>query len=207
MLRKLALQRKSQEDRIQKKPRKRDIIAEYADFKSNAYAPKTRLGLLVDQRSNNFDSRGADIQSISAQDLAETVPSSMLNSTIFAPKSLKEPQKRSERIIDGRLEHVQSLIEAKRASNGQTSKSNMSDGRGDTAPTWMKKRSKIHRPETPKIKPEPDNTVSNAIVLLQRLLRGRAVQNMMFEGRTRRRELLRELRYEERLEEAAHERT
>merc|ERR1712072_1407048 len=70
----------------------------------------------------------------------------------------------------------------------------------------MKKRSKVQRPATPSIVPDPDNSVPNAIILLQRLLRGRAVQNMMFEGRSRRRELLRELRYEEQLEEAAHER-
>lgn len=33
-----------------------------------------------------------------------------------------------------------------------------------------------------------------AVLLLQRLIRGRAVQNVMFEGKERRKELIRELR-------------
>lgn len=38
-----------------------------------------------------------------------------------------------------------------------------------------------------------------AVLLLQRLIRGRAVQNVMFEGKERRKELIRELRLAKRV--------
>lgn len=209
MLRKLANQRKREEARIQKKSNKRDIISDYADYKSNAYAPKTRLGLLVDQQSSKYDSRAQDIQPLQAQDLSESIPASMLTSVVKVPKPLRDVQKRAERLIDSRLEYMHSLMAKEQRAGAEaagktaaaaTSDSADADGTsadGDAVPTWLKKRSKVQRPATPSIAPEPDNSEANAIVLLQRLLRGRAVQNMMFEGRNRRRELLKELRFEE----------
>lgn len=59
------------------------------------------------------------------------------------------------------------------------------------------------RPETPRIediKPMPDDQLlendkrQRAVILLQRLLRGRADQNMMFEGKEKRLDLISELR-------------
>lgn len=42
--------------------------------------------------------------------------------------------------------------------------------------------------------PPQDEEEHLAVLLLQRLIRGRAVQNVMFEGKERRKELIRELR-------------
>lgn len=42
--------------------------------------------------------------------------------------------------------------------------------------------------------PPEDEQEHLAVLLLQRLIRGRAVQNVMFEGKERRKELIRELR-------------
>lgn len=42
--------------------------------------------------------------------------------------------------------------------------------------------------------PPENETEQLAVLLLQRLIRGRAVQNVMFEGKERRKELIRELR-------------
>ena len=47
--------------------------------------------------------------------------------------------------------------------------------------------------------PEHGEEAELAIILLQRLLRGRAAQNMMYEGKERRLELIRELRLDESL--------
>jgi len=56
----------------------------------------------------------------------------------------------------------------------------------------------LERPPTPQTEePDVDDDIENAAVLLQRLIRGRAVQNMMFEGKERRLELIQELRAEE----------
>lgn len=51
------------------------------------------------------------------------------------------------------------------------------------------------RPSTPEAPPLPDEDGQHAaLVLLQRLLRGRAVQNEMYAGKTARLQLVRELR-------------
>lgn len=64
------------------------------------------------------------------------------------------------------------------------------------------RRAKSGRPASPDLTRDPnsgelltdDSQLEQALVLLQRLVRGRAVQNVMFEGRYRRRELIAELR-------------
>eukprot|EP01112_Ceratiomyxa_fruticulosa_P022806 TRINITY_DN8476_c0_g1_i2.p1 TRINITY_DN8476_c0_g1~~TRINITY_DN8476_c0_g1_i2.p1 ORF type:complete len:354 (+),score=97.67 TRINITY_DN8476_c0_g1_i2:95-1063(+) len=66
-------------------------------------------------------------------------------------------------------------------------------------PSVAQKVSKpIPRPPTPTIQAplERDEEKNQAVILLQRLIRGRAVQNLMFEGKERRRELIIELRTE-----------
>lgn len=58
------------------------------------------------------------------------------------------------------------------------------------------------RPDTPKYKgldpndrfSESDDKRRLAVILLQRLIRGRAMQNMMFEGKEKRLDLITELR-------------
>ena len=71
-----------------------------------------------------------------------------------------------------------------------------------TASTMAKKSTKstIVRPPTP-VAVEEQSAESaakdRAISLLQRLIRGRAVQNMMYEAKRRHRDLIRELRYDE----------
>lgn len=62
-------------------------------------------------------------------------------------------------------------------------------------PGWRTKKA-VERPPTPTV-PESvaDEITEPYILLLQRLIRGRAMQNIMFEGKERRRALIRELRY------------
>ncbi|GIL83566.1 hypothetical protein Vretifemale_12354, partial [Volvox reticuliferus] len=59
----------------------------------------------------------------------------------------------------------------------------------------------VERPATPELPVPPalSQPQQAALVLLQRLLRGRAAQNIMYEGRVRRQELIDELRLSERL--------
>ncbi|GIL52182.1 hypothetical protein Vafri_8117, partial [Volvox africanus] len=59
----------------------------------------------------------------------------------------------------------------------------------------------VERPATPELPVPPalSQPQQAALVLLQRLLRGRAAQNIMYEGRLRRQELIDELRLSERL--------
>ncbi len=59
------------------------------------------------------------------------------------------------------------------------------------------------RPPTPTFdgedESEGEDTLQGAVLLLQKLVRGRAVQNVMFEGKERRKELIDELRVEQEL--------
>ena len=54
----------------------------------------------------------------------------------------------------------------------------------------------IPRPPTPTVEvpPEEDENAELATIFLQQIIRGRAIQNMMFEGKTKRFELIKELR-------------
>jgi hypothetical protein len=64
-------------------------------------------------------------------------------------------------------------------------------------PQWRKPQKKIERPPTPTFDTEDEkekDDLDNAVLLLQKLLRGRTTQNMMFEGKERRLELIQEMR-------------
>merc|ERR1711939_539644 len=67
-------------------------------------------------------------------------------------------------------------------------------------------RNILDRPETPRMKddvlPEEEEQEA-AVLLLQRIIRGRAFQNQMFEGKEKRLDLINELRAAERFAETA----
>merc|ERR1719408_1079911 len=67
-------------------------------------------------------------------------------------------------------------------------------------------RNILERPETPRVKedvlPEEEEQEA-AVLLLQRILRGRAYQNRMFEGKEKRLDLINELRAAERYDDTA----
>jgi hypothetical protein len=75
---------------------------------------------------------------------------------------------------------------------------------GAVVPSWRNAKPRTVRPPTPSVPPsdqdaeggedEAITTTTAATLLLQRLLRGRAVQNTMFAGKEKRRELIDELR-------------
>merc|ERR1719443_1325751 len=70
----------------------------------------------------------------------------------------------------------------------------------------MHMRNILERPETPRVKedvlPEEEEQEA-AVLLLQRIIRGRAYQNKMFEGKEKRLDLINELRAAERFAETA----
>jgi len=201
-LRKLANQRKDLEKTIQMKSTKRDIIADYANFKSTVYAPKTRLGLYVDRDSRKYETNAKDLSTYEGiLGLEKTMATSLRD--LRKNKGLKykmtNVMKRRKRVVKNHLEHTYNLIEESKNS-GSTDKSKSGAA---NVPAWLKKKTKVVRPDTPVVEEPANQASTNAIIVLQKLLRGRAVQNMMYEARDRRRELLRELRYEEELEEKA----
>merc|ERR1719310_1619509 len=77
------------------------------------------------------------------------------------------------------------------------------DGKG---PGRFHVRNILDRPETPRVKDDvlpEEEELEAAVLLLQRIIRGRAYQNLMFEGKEKRLDLINELRAAERYAETA----
>ena len=119
-------------------------------------------------------------------------------------------QERKKRVLCLHLDRMDKLIKARKygdasnqhqAPNVRSSEDEAKEGEDEESalPEWRRKVEKMVRPETPRIEdlenfhPEP-TPVHQAVVLLQRLLRGRAIQSMMYEGKESRLELIKELR-------------
>ena len=72
-------------------------------------------------------------------------------------------------------------------------------GKGETSlPSWFSKAEE-ERPQTPRVEvpsesDEARQRITSTVLLLQRLLRGRGAQNVMFQGKERRKALIKELR-------------
>ena len=198
-LRKLAKAR--QADTLGKS--KRDIIMEYADFGSQVYAPITRKGQHPDKQArHNIDVNATDLATLGGlQNLEATLPTRMTQTLVRRPqpKAARSTAARLERTIARDLERVDTLLRT-----GDLAKTGGKPEKVEL-PAWRKRQVRVVRPPTPTVEDDEDedDDVENAVLLLQKLLRGRAVQNMMFESKERRLELIRELRHEEDLMRAA----
>eukprot|EP00913_Durusdinium_trenchii_P030978 g29015.t1 len=166
--------------------RKRDVIAEYADFTSQVYAPLARNGHVPDYNTAKIEVQPSDLASFPGlvQLEASLHPSELEMTT--ALKTAMESIKKELQQNEG-------------DSKGETS---LSAG-------GLKKfhlRNVLDRPDSPREKndvlPEEEEQES-AVLLLQRIIRGRAMQNIMFEGKEKRLDLINELRAAERFAETA----
>lgn len=199
-LRKLAKQR--QADTLGKT--KRNIIDEYADYGSQVYAPVTRKGQHPDKQARrNIEVNAQDLGSLGGLQNLESTLSNRVTQTMVRrpqPKPARSTAARLERTIAKDLERVDTLLRTgDLAKTGKPEKVEL--------PAWRKRQVRVVRPPTPTVDADEDedDDVENAVLLVQKLLRGRAVQNMMFESKERRLELIRELRHDEDLMRAADE--
>lgn len=251
VLRRLARQRNSS-DPLLATCGKRDIISDYFDRSSQAYAPLKREGKDSKVNTTQFEvlSRTAPLDNISnIADIEPFIPPSLLTNNLrtsptkamsrTAPGGLfpRGGRAAEERLTSAAARHIrntkrdveemhQILLAKKRAAvlakvservplsltaaaaaaavatadGGLASSASVTSGSASDSGSLLAKKPK-GRPPTPDLTvdangdPLPDSGASTAaIVLLQKLIRGRAVQNIMFEGRFRRRELIAELR-------------
>ncbi|DBA02462.1 TPA: hypothetical protein N0F65_008676 [Lagenidium giganteum] len=207
-LRKLTKKRQHGHLTSPKRDLKRDIIGEYASFSSKVYAPTTRTGktgkatiLEVGIEKEQF--RRLDV----LQEFEGTVPARLLASSKFKPpeKVARTAKERKQQAIEAHLLKIESIIKKNKEKNEESVVA------GNTGPTPStpssgspRKRAQqqqamlMNRPPTPEYvlmnDGEEDDEVADAVRLIQKLIRGRAVQNMMFEGKERRAELIQELR-------------
>ena len=197
LLRKLYKERKA----LDTEKYKRDIVEEYANFGSSVYAPITREGLSLDKKANKFEVHPealttygglADLSSKLGLKITETRANVDKIEERFQSKYGREQRKHKDA-----LRACETAIEEEKGPKtkeiSRTDKGKDSDQvRCDTPDYDYHIKQTIQTPK--KITWREQMEYNNAILLLQRLMKGRAIQNMMFTGKERRLDLIAELR-------------
>ncbi len=176
---------------------KRDIVSEYADYGSEVYAPLARNGLsVVRDKLMPTDVRPPQLESLAG--LVEIE---------------RELRPGDYKVLQTKLERTVGKGQAARKEAKLVSQLDLADAalrkakQPDHAASALREEmllsyhstERVERPATPE-RGELDADVDEldiAVGMLQRLLRGRAIQNRMYAGKTRRRELIHELRADE----------
>ncbi|XP_065598194.1 cilia- and flagella-associated protein 91 [Cyrtonyx montezumae] len=195
MLRKLIAKRKN----VMGKLERRDIIEEYTNFASQTYAPLSRIGYFPDNHSERYVVKNFYLNTFAGLcELEASLPDSATKVKIKAPKPKRTTDrtgyiKRSARLeVELALVH-QALLEKK--NKVEEPKKPL---------LFLEKVEKpVPRPPTPvlEIPSIEEEERELAVICLQKLLRGRAIQNKMFEEKEKRLELIQELRTTHALQE------
>ncbi|KAJ3128754.1 Cilia- and flagella-associated protein 91 [Physocladia obscura] len=178
-------------NKVGTKLERRDIIADYANYSSKVYAPKARDGIFLENNQSTLNLNIKGIHDYTGLVNLETAFQSKLmdrNITLPKAKGLKlNPTARKEMHLQEQLK----LMEIKLKERKQTIKA-------EEKPLRFQVRNEKPpiRPPTPKIKePLPqDEEFDVAAILLQKIIRGRISQNLMYQGKERRLQLINELR-------------
>lgn len=203
VLRKMFKARKN----LDNKGAKRDIIQQYSNFGSIVYAPITRDGLSLDKIASKYEVQPDALSTYQGvTELSESLPIKHLRSKCDVNKlkfTFKKNLTRNQRSHQGALEKMQENIDQVYETKDEEE---MKKKEHDT----KKYKSEFVRPDTPdrpgrKPKDKAQNYFEQykAALLLQRLIRGRAEQNMMFEGKEKRLDLIAELRITEEWRQAS----
>mmetsp|Transcript_32152 Transcript_32152/g.55526 ORF Transcript_32152/g.55526 Transcript_32152/m.55526 type:complete len:621 (-) Transcript_32152:18-1880(-) len=172
---------------------KRDIIEEYASFGSTVYAGITREGMSLDKLANKYEVQPEMLTTYQGiKELTYTLPQKVLETRIDLVDEQKKLAKHKTR---KELSHKAALVKAQRALDLIY---NPPSDRDDQRAQGRYSMSEfIPRPATPRMERPVTEEVEKrtiSILLLQRLLRGRAIQNAMYDGKEKRLNLIAELR-------------
>jgi hypothetical protein len=205
-------------------PHKRDIVGEYANYGSTVYAPVARLGSVPMPEIRHVDVPQLDtlagLQQLTAT-LPATLTEAPIRAPNVVSATFGT-RKGQQIALD--IERLDALIQSQKVTSTTSSSSSSSSAAaavataasaaGDHASTvasaapaaahhdkaaeppmaMYKKLEAMVRPQTPTVEESHEDDKEAAIVLLQRLLRGRAQQNLMCDGMEHRRPLIAELR-------------
>ncbi|KAJ3288033.1 Cilia- and flagella-associated protein 91 [Rhizoclosmatium sp. JEL0117] len=186
-LRKLTEKRSKVGNKIER----RDIIADYANYGSKVYAPKARDGLFFDDMHSTLKLEIGELETYNGlATLENTFQSKVMNDRISLPKPNKgrlNPAARKEMHLQEQLKLMDQKLKERKQAVKAEEKPLRFQQRNEKPPL---------RPPTPKIKePKPeDEDMDVAAILLQKLIRGRISQNLMYQGKERRLQLINELR-------------
>lgn len=165
----------------------RDIIKDYTDFSSSVYAPIQRDGKMPSK--NQVIDYGipllGNFQGLT--ELENVLPHDLKNVVVQKPKKIIPASFRDRKgqQIYADLTYADQLLE-KRTTEKPKILENV-----------YKKYEPLVRANPIQVKAPDHESVNLQVILLQRLLRGRAVQNAMFEGKNHHRHLIEELRLQE----------
>ncbi|ORX79757.1 hypothetical protein BCR32DRAFT_205288 [Anaeromyces robustus] len=178
----------------------RDIINEYTNYGSRVYAPITREGRLYEQSQKILEEQKVVMKDFRELEKLEAIlPSSVINPKITLPESNEKKNSnlaRKEFHIQEQLKLVAQRIEDKKKDVDDANKPLRFE---------IKIQKPPERPKTPTItgNESHEDELDLASILIQRLIRGRIVQNMMYRGKERRLQLIEELRTKYIIQEAA----
>jgi len=179
--------------------KKRNIIEDYTNFASEVYAPLTRHGSFPDKNSENYRMKSKYLDTYEGLlELEASLPASVLQVQINPTKRVvttKDGFMKRKYRDERQLEQIQENIISDRIK-----------GKEDEKPLrYLQLIEKpIPRPPTPTIE-IPDESQEDrelAIIYLQKLIRGKAIQNMMYEGKEEKLVLIKEVASTHALQEA-----
>lgn len=200
------------------KPEKPTRAEDYANYGSKVYAPLTRDGKAAD--SAMADGNAIDPVPYQPREITNFVSmQDTLHMDALAPEDYKKLPKdldkeqvgprdkdlgqKEAKMVTKQLEHVMDLLEASKTENGRRGIGScwpeplaQNQQKQPSAMEQAKKKKKVQMVEEVAVVEIPDPkaiAAENAIVLLQRLLRGRATQNEMYSGKEKRLDLIEEL--------------
>ncbi|KAJ3413697.1 Cilia- and flagella-associated protein 91 [Chytridiales sp. JEL 0842] len=194
-MRKLTEKRNKVENKIER----RDIISEYVNYGSKVYAPRARDGVFKDKASTSLPPKTIKLDSYQGLlDLESTFSHSVLNADISLPnrnERLKNPVARKELHMQEQLRLMDIKLKERKAAVLADEKPLKFAQRIEKPP---------QRPPTPKVKePLPEEEeMEMAALTLQKLIRGRISQNLMYQGKERRLQLINELRTRQTIKKA-----
>lgn len=193
-VRKLNEKRRTVEGKLER----REIVKDYSNYDSQTYAPMSRVGVFLDRGSEQYNIKSYHLSTYQGLlELEASLPDFVTQPRIQAPKPkssrkggfVKRKQRRQRE-----LEEVANAIElAKRPPEPEK-----------PLKFLVKVEKPIPRPPTPSVQvpSQFEEEEELALIFLQKVIRGRAIQNMMFEGKEKRFELIQELRSTHALQEA-----
>jgi hypothetical protein len=180
-----ALEKMRQEAMSDEHSDKRDIVTEHANFDSRVYAPLTREGRLPVK--NSVVDYGipllSNYQGLSA--LEKTIVPSLKDTKIDVAGANPIKSRRTIH-VEADLDHAYRLL-----LGGQQEK------KDKVVNNMYKKFEPVQRAAMASVLEPQQEELDRAVLLVQRLLRGRAEQNLMFEGKQKYLQLIKELRISE----------
>ncbi|XP_016055388.1 PREDICTED: protein MAATS1 [Miniopterus natalensis] len=193
-IRKLMGKRKNVEGKLER----RNIIKDYSDYASQVYGPLSRLGRFPDN-TEDFVVKNHYLDTYEGLvELESCLPDFVTQPRIRPPKPKVTTTKAGFLKRAARMDHE--LAEVHKALLDKKSKTFE-----PKKPLVFLQKKPIPQPRLPtptlEITSSEEGDMEMAVIYLQKLLRGRVVQNMMFEGKEKRLELIQELRTTHALQE------